>query len=71
MTAWYEEGKSVEIPAQVVDCMYAIAARNLAKKNVRKAQMQGIDFNPAAINVDETRIETIKDEYTQSSVTIR
>jgi hypothetical protein len=71
LQAWHEPSEDVEIPSQVVDTMYAIAARMMSKRTARRGQITNIEFDLNGINLDETRIEKVKDAYSNQHITIK
>ena len=70
MQAWRDGEQDPVIPTKAVNAIYMIAARMLAKRNIRRSQVNGIDYDPSALNVDETQIEKVKNNFMLSKMTI-
>lgn len=71
MQVWHDAGRDPEVPAQVEDAIYTIASRIAAKRVIRKNQIGTTQFDPAALNVDEQRVDNIKFKYSNLNMEIR
>jgi hypothetical protein len=69
--AWHKPDQDPIIPTDVVDTIYMIAASKLAKRNIRASQANGVDFDPNALNVDQTAIDAIIQRYSTSGIRIK
>lgn len=62
--AWYEQGKNPEVPSDVEEVGYMIAAKKFTQRIVKKAFIGGNnEFNPAALNSGDKEIDEILEYY--------
>lgn len=70
--AWHEPGANPEIPSDVIECVYLIAARNLRRNTVFKSHINQRDnFAPTTSTESMEFIKYVIDEYGSQLTEIR